>query len=233
MKTLIIGVGLVLLAMYGIYFYNVYDTFTKADLGPLGDFIGGNVNPILTFISTVLLIETVVIQRSAAADAKASEITARETIKQQSDLAAKQSFESSLFNIINLCLSEYKNTVINLKSGSYSGSLAFGKYLDIYDRFAESGTNKEKILERLEEASSDALFDNIKNFAVAFKFINEYAPEHDRENYISITLTMIPTSFIHLMCIARLHSSWPILSNIEKSGIFEREAMQQISKYYA
>lgn len=233
MKELIIGVVLILLAMYGIYFYIVGDSFTKADLGPLGDFIGGNINPILTFVSTVLLIETVVIQRSAAKDAKASEIRAQATIKQQSDLAVKQSFESSWFNLINLCLDEYKSTTVTLKSGTYSGSLAFGKYLRLYENLEDKENDKNKIIIRLEELFSDALYDNLKNFANAFKFVNEYAPENERENYISIMLTMMPTSFVQLMCIAQLHSEWSILINIQHSGIFNRDALKLILDHYA
>jgi hypothetical protein len=232
-KLLIIGVILLLLAMYGIYFYTVWDTFTKADLGPLGDFIGGNINPILTFVSTVLLIETVVIQRAAAQDAKDSEIRARDTLKQQSDLAAKQSFESSWFNLINLCLNEYKNTVIVLKSGSYSGSLGFAKYLRLYEKLAEKENDKTAVLTKLEEVCSDALYDNLRNFSIAFKFINEYAPENERENYVSMMITMIPISFIQLTCIAQLHSDWPILINIQNSGIYDRDAIRLILDHYA
>lgn len=231
-KILICTVLLLFSAMYWIYFHIVGDSFAKADLGPLGDFIGGNLNPLLTFISTVLLIDTVVIQRAAAKDSKLSEVSARETIQKQSDLAAKQSFESSLFNLINLCLAEYKNTTIELKSGDYSGNRAFSKYLKLYETL-ENQYDKATLLAKLEDLSSDALFDNLKNFAMAFKFINEYSPKNDKDNYISIVLTMIPMSLIQLLCIAMQHSSWPILESFEKSGIFERPAIKNMMDHYA
>lgn len=59
MKRLLIPSILLLFGgMYWVYFHIVGE-FTKADLGPLGDFIGGNINPLFTFISTILLIDTV------------------------------------------------------------------------------------------------------------------------------------------------------------------------------
>lgn len=216
--------------MYWIYFRVVGD-FTKSDLGPLGDFIGGNINPLLTFISTILLIETVIIQRKAANDSKQSENEARNTIKQQSDLAAKQSFESSLFNLLNLCLSEYKNTSIALQSGTYSGNQAFARYVDIYEKLM-TASNKKNLLDKLEELSSDALFDSLKNFSTVFKFIKNYSPIGEADNYISITLTMIPTSLIQLLCVARNHSSWPILTSYDDCGIFDRPGVKSYIAYY-
>jgi hypothetical protein len=216
--------------MYWVYFHIVGE-FTKADLGPLGDFIGGNINPLFTFISTILLIDTVIIQRKAADDSKQSEKEARDTIKQQSDLAAKQSFESSLFNLLNLCLSEYKNTTINLKSGIYTGNQAFARYIDIYEKLMLS-SNKKNLLNKLEELSSDALFDNLKNFSTVFKFIKNYAPAPEIDNYISITVTMMPTSLIQLLCVARNHSLWPILASFDNCGVFDRPGVKNYIIYY-
>lgn len=230
-RWLIPGVILLMGGLYWVYFHIVGE-LKKEDLGPLGDFIGGNINPLLTFISTILLIETVVIQRKAAEDAKKSEVEARKTIKQQSDLAAKQSFESSLFNLINLCLNEYKNSTLTLKSGVYLGGQAFSKYVLIFESLMPA-MNKKDILEQLEEYASDALFDNLKNFSMAFKFINNYASPVEKENYISLTLTMMPTSLIQLLCVAYNHSNWPILTNFEESGVFERQSLQGYINFYA
>ena len=223
---------LLLAAMYLTYFYMTGGSFTKGDLGTLGDFIGGNINPILTFISTVLLIEAAAMQRTAAENAKSSEMKARATIRQQSALAIKQSFESSLFNLINLCIGEYKNTTIDLKSGTYSGNRAFSKYLELYDSLIAGGSALDALV-KLEEISSDALFDNIKNFSATFKFIEESAPKSEKENYISLILTIMPTAFVQLMCIAMVHSSWPIMGNFQKSGIFEKPAVKQLIDHYS
>lgn len=231
-RWLFVGAAVLVIGLYFVYFYVVGKEFSKGDLGPLGDFIGGNINPLLTFISVVLLIDTVVIQRTAAEDTKASEVEARKTIKQQSDLAAKQSFESSLFNLISLCLDESKNAKINLKSGSYIGNQAFGKYIEVFESLMAT-CNKADLLSKLEETSSDALFDNIKNFSIVFKFINDYASSTERENYISLALTMMPTSLMQLLCVAHNHGKWPILSSFKKAGIFERDSLKLYIKHFA
>lgn len=230
-RLLACGVAILLSVMYYIYF-SIVGEVTKADLGPLGDFIGGNINPLLTFISVVLLIDTVVIQRKAAEDSKASEIEARKTIKLQSDLAAKQSFESSLFNLIALCLNEIKNIRLPLRSGTYTGNQAFGQYLEVFDQLMSS-QNKTAILNQLESLSSDALYDNLKNFAMVFKFITDYATPSEKENYISIALTMMPTSLITLLCIAHNHANWPILSSFETAKIFERDTLVNVLYHYS
>jgi hypothetical protein len=231
-RWLFVGAAVLIVGMYSVYFYVVGKDFTKGDLGPLGDFIGGNINPLLTFVSVVLLIDTVVIQRITAEGAKVSEIEARKTIKQQSDLAAKQSFESSLFNLVSLCLNESKNANIVLKSGSYAGSQAFGKYIEVFQTLMAS-QNKTDLLATLEELSSDALFDNLKNFSIVFKFVNDYAAPAEKENYISLVLTMMPTSLMQLLCVAHNHSKWPILLNFEKAGIFDRESLKIYLKHFA
>ncbi|MEX5581568.1 hypothetical protein [Pseudomonas lurida] len=224
----------VILLMGGLYwvYFHIVGEFKKEDLGPLGDFIGGNINPLLTFVSTVLLIETVIIQRKAAEDAKKSEVEARKTIKQQSDLAAKQSFESSLFNLMSLSLEEYKNSSLILKSGVYQGSQAFSKYVFMFERLMLR-MRKVDLLNQLEEYSSDALFDNLKNFSIVFKFINSYAPLSEKENYISLAITMMPTSLIQLLCVAHNHSNWPILASFAEAGVFERPSLQGYINYYA
>jgi len=230
-RWLIVCVLILLSGMYYTYFSIVGD-IAKEDLGPLGDFIGGNINPLLTFISVVLLIDTVVIQRKAADDSKASEIEARKTIKLQSDLAAKQSFESSLFNLIALCLNEIKNARLPLKSGIYTGNQAFGQYLEVFDQLMPAH-HKTSILNKMEELSTDALYDNLKNFAMVFKFITDYATPSEKENYISIALTMMPTSLIALLCVARNHGQWPILSSFETAGIFNRDSLKSYIIHYS
>lgn len=231
-RWLFVGAAILIVGMYTVYFYVVGKDFTKGDLGPLGDFIGGNINPLLTFVSVVLLIDTVVIQRVTAEDAKVSEVEARKTIKQQSDLAAKQSFESSLFNLVSLCLSETKNASIVLKSGTYTGNQAFGKYVEVFQSLMVS-QSKTDLLATLEDLSSDALFDNLKNFSMIFKFINDYAASAEKENYISLALTMMPTSLMQLLCVAHNHSKWPILLSFEKAGIFDRESLKLYLKHFA
>lgn len=59
-----VAVGLVMLLVIGIYFSkaglpNVSDADLRGELGTLGDFFGGVLNPILSFVSIVLLLFTI------------------------------------------------------------------------------------------------------------------------------------------------------------------------------
>jgi hypothetical protein len=232
MKIILSLLGILGLAvLYYIYISAMQADNIPGQLGTMGDFIGGNVNPILTFITTIILIDSFVVQRKTAKEAKDAEIEARKTVKKQASLAHRQSFESSLFNLISLCLSEYKATEITIKSVTYSGSQAFSKYAEIFEGLMDK-VPKACLLNKLEEVSYDALFNTIKNFSTIFKFINENAPKKSKEKYISLILTLMPLNIIQLLCIAKNHSGWPIISNFDTAGIFNRPSLERMILYF-
>jgi uncharacterized membrane protein len=231
-------VSIVLLAVilfcgiYSFYFWAGGTDLTHASLGTLGDFVGGNINPLLTFISTIVLIDSFVTQRKSTKEAKIAEEDAKLVVREQSALATKQSFESSLFNLLNLCLSEYKNTEIRLKSGTYQGSKAFTKYEEVFSSLMQS-THKPDLLNQLEELSGDALFDTLKNFSTLFKLISSNAGSAEKEQYSSLILTLMPTVLIQLLCVAKNHSQWPILNYFEKCEVFHRHSLKLWLVHYA
>lgn len=221
-----------LASLYFIYFYVVRGGIDGGSLGTLGDFVGGNLNPILTFITTLLLIETLQLQKKATVAAEESASDARETFKQQGLLIKTQIFESSFFNLINLCLEDYKNNKIHLGGEVFEGGKAC--YL-VEQQFLERKFKEEDpaaIIADLDDLHGDIIFNSIKSFSSVFGFICENAPEEIRDRYISLALKLTPLPVIYLACIAKLHTSWPLVKDFDRAGIFEKSAFEKLLNAY-
>lgn len=86
----------IILLIGGFYFYEFRDFVQdNAVWGQFGDYFGGIVNPILTFISMILVVFTL---RTSEKQLKQADITSKE----QSDSIKLQNFENSFFKLISL-----------------------------------------------------------------------------------------------------------------------------------
>ncbi|WP_416760182.1 hypothetical protein ACMGGD_20445 [Pseudomonas sp. BNK-6] len=233
----------ILAALYFIYFYFAKEEINAGSLGTLGDFIGGNINPVLTFVSTILLIETLSLQRKATTIAENEAADAKRTIKEQGTLIKTQIFESSFFNLINLCLEEYKNAtietyapankILEIKKNIYQGSKAFNYIEKSFSKRKNEGEPPDKILENLDHEHGDIIFNAIKTFSTVFGFVNENAPADTKEQYISLATKLTPTPIIYLICIAKLHSTWPIIKPFEQAYFFEKKGIPELLSGYS
>lgn len=98
----------------GIVFYNYFHHFNDSPFhnqeyaGQFGDYIGGTLNPILTFFSLIALLWTIGIQsrdleltrEELRRSAKAQEAT-KEVLNRQSETLARQQFESTFFSLLD------------------------------------------------------------------------------------------------------------------------------------
>lgn len=108
-RAILIGVAVfVLLIMVVTFFYAVTHDWEKQHLGTLGDFLGGTLNPILTFLTFVGLIVTILFQQRELPHAK-SESTKMEVEREKDRLRAeRQQFEATFFQMLN-----YHNSIVN------------------------------------------------------------------------------------------------------------------------
>ncbi|RFB82347.1 hypothetical protein B5K08_32140 [Rhizobium leguminosarum bv. trifolii] len=108
-RVALIGVAVVvLLFMAVIFFYAVTHDWEKQHLGTLGDFLGGTLNPILTFLTFVGLIVTILFQQREIHEGKTEANALR--IERQDDRtrAERQQFEATFFQMLN-----YHNSIVN------------------------------------------------------------------------------------------------------------------------
>lgn len=95
------------LVIFGIIFFT-----SDRDLGTFGDFFGGTLNPILTFISVIFLISTIKIQQTELSLTRKELMQTRLEYKNTSDALNTQAIENTFFNILKL----HNEIVINLKT---------------------------------------------------------------------------------------------------------------------
>lgn len=242
-RNVAVIVTTILFSLYFIYFYFSNEEINAGSLGTLGDFIGGNINPVLTFVSTILLIETLSLQRKATSIAEDEAADAKRTIKEQGNLIKTQIFESSFFNLINLCLEEYKNSTIEknayanqgskMRTYSYHGSKAFNFLEKTFSERKKKGEAPNEILASLDDEHGDIIFNAIKTFSTVFGFVNENAPSDTHQRYISLATKLTPVPIIYLICIAKLHSDWPIIKPFEHARLFEKKGLPELLAGYS
>lgn len=227
-----IAISSLLGVLYFLYFYFAKEEINASTLGTLGDFIGGNINPILTFSSTVLLIETLILQRRATGAAEDSARDAKETIKEQGFLIRTQIFENSFFNLVNLCLDDFKSCKIDFHDGVHSGSKAYYLLVELFSARKGSGESPDEVVIGLDDDCGDAIYNVVKLFSTVFGFVLENAPEGKREQYISLATKLMPMPVISLVCISKLYTDWPVLKPFDKAGFFKKKGIVDLLKDY-
>lgn len=142
-KILLAGVVIVA----GI-FITGYAKFDKIkDLAGFGDFVGGVINPILTFFTFVGLLVTIILQQNANREARAEAAKAEQAFEKQLSSQKRESFESTFFQMLTL-----HNTIVNsidirrsdIKLGDIKGRDCFKFFTQILRSKFEQ--NKELLL---------------------------------------------------------------------------------------
>ncbi|EPH3277286.1 hypothetical protein PXI32_005182, partial [Enterobacter hormaechei] len=133
MSTLKLITVLIILVVWYLYFshFNHWDnpldllnkekwmgfSDDKGDWGTFGDFVGGVLNPLLTFITIVMLINSLKLQREA------NEILIKDERRQEKDLMLKR-FEDSFYNLISSEREEFSSFSITINNTEFKSSNA-------------------------------------------------------------------------------------------------------------
>lgn len=80
----------------------------KSTFGEWGDFFGGVLNPILTFITFMGLLITIVIQQTELRESRAEMRRSADALVEQSKSAKRQNFESTFFQMLTI-----HNSIVN------------------------------------------------------------------------------------------------------------------------
>lgn len=85
-------------------------------MGPFGDYIGGTLNPLLTFLTFMGLLVTIVLQQTELRDTRAELERSASALESQLRATDRQNFESTFFQMLTL-----HNTIVNSIDLFYSG----------------------------------------------------------------------------------------------------------------
>lgn len=99
--------------------------------GAFGDFFGGIVNPILTFLSFMGLLITIVMQRVELRETRRELEKSAKALEEQSSHFKLQNFESSFFKMIEI----QRSCVASMAFGSVSGRRAFSGFCKTLNSF--------------------------------------------------------------------------------------------------
>ncbi len=135
------------LAVYSIIFVFLLNMlspvfgFEKGDVGAWGDFFGGVLNPILTFLTFMGLLITIIVQQSELKESRKEFKRTADALSEQSENLRQQKFENTFFNMISFLNECGKNLNVIDKENNITGRAVFVYY-------------HKKLLEKIVEAES-------------------------------------------------------------------------------
>lgn len=153
--------------LYGVYTDNFSSLFPvgiddkdqRASWGALGDFFGGLLNPILTFLSLVLLAVTLrlnqielSLSRQELVETRKEVANSSKALSEQAESLELQNFESTFFRMLEL----YNNRVDSLKSSS---SKAEGDYFTGLANHIERAVRSDENLMRFHSTIDESLLE--------------------------------------------------------------------------
>lgn len=125
---------LALAAVTLVFLVNIL-SWKNRSYGDWGDFFGGTLNPLLTFLTFMGLLITIIIQQSELRESRSELRRSALALKDQSDTLRRQSFESAYFQMIRT-LNEIVNAIdlIDADGRTFRGRDCFKTF---YSRFTK------------------------------------------------------------------------------------------------
>lgn len=231
---------ILLISLAGItYFYRFgldHSYAQGADVwGQFGDFMGGLLNPILSFISICLLIKSVNLQLDANKGLS-------KEIKRQEKIESYKKFEMRFFSLLEaqdsnfekfrILLEEEQAADIDaeeklavniepLKSEFKAGS-AVGYIDDSLSVLIKAGVDKERIIAWLEDLDvDDHYFSLIRRFYLIVKMIKEKFDECEQSEHIELLLQLTDEKLLTIIAILTEFYDWENIKYIKSCKILE------------
>lgn len=192
----------------------------KGDWGTFGDFVGGLTNPILTFITTCLLIGSINLQR------KANDLLVDDSISQR-EREDVRFFETSFYSLVEAARNEYSNLSIVSDGGDLLREADAVSFIEKLIVESPNVNDIGTIFDDLDERSNLRIVSAVRAFCIPFKLISENCPSAKKDMYRDIFGHLIPVKMIHLLCLAESCTKWSFLSYPRSVGFFDVEAYKE------
>jgi len=223
---------IVIAAISGFYyqhFGHVPVEFSKEQevWGQFGDYFGGTLNPILSFISIILLIRSVTLQ-----------VAANKSIidenKRQEKLDLQKGFEAKFYNMIEAQKSAFDDfhIILSTPKGNkkHDGAEAVSKVEDLIKiclSHGVTGTAISQVLQNLDDNSGDKIYSFIRRYYLLVKVVdieskksNEFNFEKQKE-YFEILVNYSDFAAVRLLCISLYYYEWENVKFINSSAAFK------------
>ncbi|HFJ8954282.1 TPA: hypothetical protein ACGWHD_003093 [Serratia liquefaciens] len=232
MKKVIFSAAGFIVFVCSLYYFNFGingGLSNKTDVwGQFGDYLGGVVNPILSFITIYLLLNSIRLQREANS-------TLLDEIKRQELLEEYKKFEVRFFHLVECQNSNFSRFSMKIgdvdkQSDGVVEELAGGAAViyieDSVVTLVSSGVGPRIIKNWLSEVDADdCIFSVVRRFYLIVKLINDCGAEKDI--YYETLVNLTDLKIITLIAIACSYNDWDIVKYLQDSKILERDGIKE------
>lgn len=211
--------------------------------GQFGDYVGGVVNPILSFVTIYLLINSIGLQRESN-DNLTSEI------KRQEKLEEYKKFELRFFRLIEsqeesfsrfkICISQEDDSEGNgdnqfeANEEILNGGAAVTFIEDCLLPLKEAGVSKEKVFEWLHSLDNDgSYFSLIRRFYLILKLVDANTlTKSERDEMYETLINLTDIKVVSIIAILSLHYDWYAVKYIKATKILDKEGVREFVDMY-
>ncbi|WP_075173628.1 hypothetical protein [Neptunomonas phycophila] len=207
---------------YNFSYLNSYEiSRNPEDWAVLGDFLGGVLNPILSFLTIVLLVSSLKIQKESNSHLQ-SEIEKSERFERV------RSFETSFFNMIDsqkvifdkFCLKFKNSESIEL----FYSSAAVIELESVLIEMREAGGTNQQIKNAIEVFDeNDEIYSVVRTFCVIVKMIDKKLGSYDDfdpqeiKDYYETLINFTDYSLVRLVLVSHKYLNYSVLKSLDNS----------------
>lgn len=209
--TYIVTVVLIyILKFCGVLGFSSVEDF--AIWGQFGDYLGGSLNPILSFISIMLLINSLKLQNNSLKIQNQANTDLRLQLDDNKKTERLRSFDVLFFNLINTQTKLFDNFEIDFSSKKFEKKEGINAFTYIEDRvlfLREVYTGSEEVEHFLTAIDSrDHIYNMLRAFYITVKLITENLSDkegfsvRDRKDHMTALINFMSLSQIKLIIMA-------------------------------
>lgn len=238
--------GLILVAAWMFYYLNFGldgSVSQKTEVwGQFGDYVGGVVNPILSFVTIYLLINSIGLQRESN-DNLTSEI------KRQEKLEEYKKFELRFFRLIEsqeesfsrfkICISqkdedEGDDDQFEVNEEILHGGAAVTFIEDCLLPLKDARVSKEVVFKWLHSLDNDgSYFSLVRRFYLILKLVDANTlSKSERDEMYETLINLTDIKVVSLIAILSLHYDWYAVKYIKATKILDKEGVREFVEMY-
>ncbi len=246
MKKIKIICGVILAAAWAVYYLNfgIHGSLSqKTEVwGQFGDYVGGVVNPILSFVTIYLLINSIGLQRESN-DNLTNEIKRQEKLEEYKKfelrffrLIESQEESFSRFKICVLQKDDEQNVDNQLEEndGILNGAAAVTFIEDCLLPLKEAGISKQRVFQWLDSLDDDgSFFSIIRRFYLILKLVDANTlTKNERDEMYETLINLTDMKVISIIAILSLHYDWYAIKYIKATKILDKEGVREFVEMY-
>lgn len=234
-----IAISAILIAVvWGIYFWKFgshsHLSSSKEVWGQFGDYVGGVINPLLSFVTIILLIQSLSEQQYA------NKCLIEETTRQEK-LDNLKKFENRFFNLIELQQKGFESFFIYTTHHQFVAkrnkleSAQAANYIEKnVMQLVDDEQSHDGIRSHIEEWDShENLFSLVRRFYLIIKLVDDKLTNSERDEYYETLINLTDIKLLNLICIVVSYYSWDSVQYIVNSKILEREGLREMIEFYS